>query len=72
LLDILALIFLVKTRRREVRTILEEESFTPKKEHATGIWRELHFQEIRDLYPLPNAKATILRNTRWNGHLAYN
>jgi len=51
--------------------IIEGESFITKKEHATGIRRDLHFQEIRDLYPLPNVKATMLRNIRWNGHLAY-
>jgi hypothetical protein len=52
--------------------MLEEETFRPNNEHATGIWRDLHFQEIRDLYPLPNVKAKILRYIRWNGHLAYN
>ena len=55
-----------------MRTVLEEESFTPKKEHAAGTYRDLPFQEIRDFYPLPKFKATTLRNIRWNGHVAYN
>jgi hypothetical protein len=60
--DIVALMLLVKTRGRRVRTMLEEEAFRPKKEQATENWRDLHFQEIRNLNPLINVKATVLRN----------
>jgi hypothetical protein len=30
------------------------EIFGPKRDEVTGVWRKLHNEELRDLYPSPN------------------
>ena len=33
--------------------------FGPKRDEATGEWRKLHKEEIRDLYSLPNVVRVV-------------
>jgi hypothetical protein len=45
--------------------------FGPKRNEATGRWRELHNEELRDLYSSPSIIRMIKsRRVRWVGHLA--
>jgi hypothetical protein len=45
--------------------------FGPKRDEVTGGWRELHNEELRDLYSPPNIIRTIKsRRMRWAGHVA--
>jgi hypothetical protein len=46
--------------------------FGPKRDKVTGEWRELHNQELNDLYSLPNIVQVVkLRRMRWAGHVAH-
>jgi hypothetical protein len=41
------------------------------RDEATGEWRELHNEELRDLYSSPSITRIIkLRRMRWAGHVA--
>ena len=45
--------------------------FGPKRDEVAGNWRELHNEEINDLYSSPNVVRVIkLRRMRWAGHIA--
>jgi hypothetical protein len=45
--------------------------FGPKRDEATGGWRKLHNEELRDLYSSPSIIRIIKsRRTRWAGHVA--
>jgi hypothetical protein len=45
--------------------------FGPKRDEVTGEWRELHNEELRDLYSSPSIIRTIKsRRMRWAGHIA--
>ena len=45
--------------------------FGPKRDEATGEWRKLHKEELRDLYYIPNIVRVVKsRRTRWAGHVA--
>jgi hypothetical protein len=45
--------------------------FGPKRDEVTGGWRELHNEELRDLYSLPSIIRIIMsRRVRWAGHVA--
>ena len=45
--------------------------FGPKRDEVTGEWRQLHNEELSDLYSLPNiARAVKSRRMRWTGHVA--
>jgi hypothetical protein len=45
--------------------------FGPKRDEATGEWRKLHNEELRDLYSSPSIIRIIKsRRMRWAGHLA--
>jgi hypothetical protein len=45
--------------------------FGPKRDEVTGGWRELHNEELHDLYSSPSIVRMIkARRMRWAGHLA--
>jgi hypothetical protein len=45
--------------------------FGPKRDEVTGEWRELHNEELNDLYCSPNIVRVIKsRRMRWDGHVA--
>ena len=45
--------------------------FGPKRDEVTGEWRELHTEELSDLYSLPNIVRVVKsRRTRWAVHVA--
>ena len=45
--------------------------FGPKGDEVTGEWRELHNEELSDLYSLPNIVRVVKsRRMRWAGHVA--
>jgi len=41
-----------------------------KRDEVTGDWRELHNEELHDLYSSPNITRVIKSRMRWVGHLA--
>jgi hypothetical protein len=44
--------------------------FGPSRDEVKGDWRELHFEEIHNLYSLPNIIRMIKsRMMRWAGHV---
>jgi hypothetical protein len=46
-------------------------TFGPKRDEVTGGWRELHNEELRDLYSSPSVIRIIKsRRMRWAGHVA--
>ena len=45
--------------------------FGPKRDEVTGEWRKLHYEELSDLYSLPNIVRVVKsRRMRWTGHVA--
>jgi hypothetical protein len=50
---------------REVRRI-----FGPKRDEVTGEWRELHNEELTDVYSSSNIVRMIKSRMRWAGHVA--
>jgi hypothetical protein len=46
--------------------------FGPKRDEVTGEWRELHNEELCDLYCLPNiVRVTKSRTMMWAGRVAH-
>jgi hypothetical protein len=44
--------------------------FGPKTDEVTGGWRELHNEELHNLYPSPSVIRMIKsRRMRWEGHV---
>jgi hypothetical protein len=46
-------------------------TFGPKRDKVTREWRELHEEELNDLYSSPNIVQVIKSRMRWVGHVAY-
>ena len=45
--------------------------FGPKRDEVTGEWRNLHNEELNDLYSLPKIVRVVKsRRMRWAGHVA--
>jgi len=62
---------------REQRTLRMSENgllrriFGSRRDEVTGEWRELHNEELNDLYSSPNIFRVIKsRKIRWAGHVA--
>jgi hypothetical protein len=46
-------------------------TFGPKRDGVMGEWKELHNEELRDMYSLPSIiKLIKYRRMRWVGHVA--
>jgi len=58
-----------RVRVLENRVLRRE--FGPTKDKVTGEWRQLHNEELSDLYSLPNIVRVVKsRKMRWEGHVA--
>jgi hypothetical protein len=44
--------------------------FGGKRDEATGEWRKLHDEELRDLYSSPSINRIMKARMRWAGHVA--
>jgi len=45
--------------------------FGPQRDEVTGEWRKLHYEELSDLYSLPNIVRVVKsRRMRWAWHVA--
>ena len=44
--------------------------FGPKRDEVTGVWRELHNEELNDLYSSPNIFRVIKSRMGWAHHVA--
>ena len=46
--------------------------FGPRRDEVTEKWRRLHYEELNNLYSLPNiVRVTESRRMRWAGHVAH-
>jgi hypothetical protein len=53
----------------EIRVL--KRIFGPKRDEVMGGWRNLHNEDLRDLYSLPSIIRMIKsRRMRWTGHVA--
>jgi hypothetical protein len=60
-----------KLRLRVFENMVLSRIFGPKSDEVTGEWRELHYEELNDLYCSPNIVRVINSGRmRWAGHVA--
>jgi hypothetical protein len=59
------------TRLRAFENRVLRETFGPKRDEMTGVWRKLHNEEFRNLYSSPSIIRMIKsRRIRWVQHVA--
>ena len=58
-------------RQRVFEIMVLRRVFVSKRDVITGKWRKLQYEELRDLYSLPNIVRVVKsRITSWDGHVA--
>jgi len=69
--EIWSLTFWEERRLRVFENRLLRRILGSKRDEVTGEWRKLHYEELNDLYYLPNIVRVIKsRRMRWAGHVA--
>jgi len=62
--------FRKERRLRVLENRVLSRIFGPKRDDVTREWRKLHYEELNDLYSLPNIVRVIkLRRIRWVWHV---
>ena len=60
-----------KSKLRVFENRLLRRIFGPRRDGVTREWRQLHNEELNDLYSSPNIFRVIKsRRVRWTGHVA--
>jgi len=65
-----SLTFRDERRLRVFENRLLRRIFGRKRDEVTGYWRQLHNEDLNDLYSLPNIRVIKLRRMRWTGQVA--
>jgi len=66
-----SLILRKERRLRVFENRVLRQLFGPKRDEVTGECRELHYEELNDLYSLPNIVRVVKsRRMKWAGHVA--
>jgi len=69
--ETLSLILREERRLRVFENRVLRKVFGSKRDEVTGEWRTLHYEELSDLYSLPNIVRVVKsRRMRWAGHVA--
>jgi hypothetical protein len=58
-----------RVRLRVFENRILRRIFGPKRDEAMGDLRELHNEELHNLYSSPNVVRMIKSMTRWTGHV---
>ena len=69
--ETLSLILREERRLRVFENRVLRKVFGSKRDEVTGEWRTLHYEELSDLYSLPNIVRVVKsRRMRWTEHVA--
>jgi hypothetical protein len=68
--EILSIILREEHRLRVFENGVLRRIFGPKRDEETGGWRQLHNEELRDLYSSSSIIRMIKLRIRWAGHVA--